>query len=123
MTKKMFMLLCLLLTTAVAGFTQSKLTEEQKKEFKAKQEAYKAKLNLTEEQATQMEAINMIYFEGLSALKQSSGSKMSKYKKFKSLNKERDAKAKKILTDEQYKIYKQQQQEMKEELKEKRSNR
>jgi hypothetical protein len=123
MTKKMFMLLCLLLTTAVAGFTQSKLTEEQKKEFKAKQEAYKAKLNLTEEQATQMEAINMTYFEGLSALKQSSGSKMSKYKKFKSLNKERDAKAKKILTDEQYKIYKQQQQEMKEELKEKRSNR
>lgn len=121
MTKKMLMLLCVLLTTAVTGFTQSKLSEEQKKEFKEKQEAFKAKLNLTEDQAAKMEAINMTYFEGLSALRQSSGSKLSKYKKFKSLSNERDAQAKKILTNEQYKIYKQQQKEMKEELKEKRS--
>lgn len=122
MTKKILVLLTILLTIAVAGFTQSKLTEEQKKEFKEKQEAYKAKLNLTEEQATKMEEINMTYLEGLSALKQSSGSKLSKLKKFKSLSNERDAKAKKILTEDQYKIYKQQQKEMKEELKEKRSN-
>lgn len=122
MTKKMLMLLCALLATAVTGFTQSKLTEEQKKEFKEKQAAYKAKLNLTEEQAAKMEEINQTYFEGLSALKQSSGSKLSKYKKFKSLNNERDAKARKILTEDQYKLFKQQQKEMKEELKENRSN-
>ncbi|AXY73293.1 hypothetical protein D3H65_04555 [Paraflavitalea soli] len=121
MTNKMLVLLLLLLGTAATGFTQSKLTEEQKKEFKEKQEAYKAKLNLTEDQATKMEAINMTYLEGLSALKQSSGSKLSKYKKFKSLNNERDAQAKKILTEEQYKLFKQQQKEMKEDFKEQRS--
>ncbi len=123
MTNKMFVLLMLLLGAAATGFSQSKLTEEQKKEFKEKQEAYKAKLNLTEDQATKMEAINMTYLEGLQALKGSSGSKLSKYKKFKSLNNERDAQAKKILTEDQYKIFKQQQKEMKEDFKEQRSKR
>jgi hypothetical protein len=113
----------LLLGAAATGFTQSKLTEEQKKEFKEKQEAYKAKLNLTEDQATKMEAINMTWLEGLSALKGSSGPKLSKYKRFKSLNNERDTQAKKILTEEQYKLFKQQQKEMKEELKEHGSKR
>jgi hypothetical protein len=121
MTNKTLMLLGILLTSAIMGFSQSKLTEEQKKEFKAKQEAYKAKLNLTDEQATKMEEINMTYLEGLSALKQSGGSKLSKLKKFKSLSNERDSKAKKILTEEQYKIYKEQQKEMKEDFKEQRS--
>lgn len=115
------MLLGILLTSAIMGFSQSKLTEEQKKEFKAKQEAYKAKLNLTDEQATKMDEINMTYLEGLSGLKQSSGSKLSKLKKFKSLSSERDSKVKKILTEEQYKIYKEQQKEMKEDFKEQRS--
>lgn len=121
MTKKTLTLLILLLGIAVAGSSQSKFTEEQKKEFKEKQEAYKAKLNLTEDQAAKMEAINMTYLEGLSALKESSGSKLSKYKKFKSLNNERDAQAKKILTEDQYKIFKEQQKEMKEDFKEHRS--
>ncbi len=121
MTNKMLVLLMLLLVAAATGFSQSTLTDEQKKEFKEKQEAYKAKLNLTEDQATKMEAINMAYLEGLQALKASSGSKLSKYKKFKSLSNERDTQAKKVLTEEQYKLFKQQQKEMKEELKEQRS--
>lgn len=123
MTNKMLVLLMLLLGAAATGFTQSKLTEEQKKEFKEKQAAYRAKLNLTEDQSAKMDTINMEYFEGLAALKESSGSKLSKLKKFKSLSSDRDAKAKKILTEEQYKLFKQQQKEMKEELKEQRSKR
>jgi len=121
MTNKMLVLLLLLLGAAVTGFTQSKLTEEQKKEFKEKQAAYKAKLNLTEDQSAKMDSINMEYFEGLAALKESSGSKLSKLKKFKSLSSDRDAKVKKILTEEQYKLFKQQQKEMKEDFKENRS--
>jgi hypothetical protein len=121
MTNKTLMLLCILLTTAIAGFSQSKLTEEQKKELKEKHAAYKAKLNLSEEQSTKMEEINMAYFEELATLKQSSGSKLSKLKKFKSLSSERDSKVKKILTEEQYKLYKEQQKEMKEDFKEQRS--
>ncbi len=41
---------------------------------------------------------------------------MSKYKKLKSLNAERDKKMKEVLTKDQFKIYKQQQQEMKDEF-------
>lgn len=123
MTNKMLVLLLLLLGAAVTGFTQSKLTEEQKKEFKEKQAAYKAKLNLTEDQSAKMDSINMEYFEGLAGLKESSGSKLSKLKKFKSLSSDRDAKVKKILTEEQYKLFKQQQKEMKEDFKENRSKR
>lgn len=121
MTNKTCLFVAILLTAAISGFSQSKLTEAQKKEWKAKQEAYKAKLNLTEDQATKMEEINMAYLESLSELKQSGGSRLSKLKKFKSLSNERDNKVKKILTEEQYKLYKEHQKEMKEDFKEQRS--
>jgi hypothetical protein len=102
---------------------QSKLTEEQKKEARAKYQAHKEKLNLTEDQSKQVDAINAPWFEGIAQLKKSDASKMSKYKKFKSLNAERDKKMKEVLTKDQFKIYKEQQAEMKEEFKQRRANR
>jgi hypothetical protein len=101
---------------------QSKMTPEEKEELKAKFAAYKEKLNLSEDQSVKVEAINATYFEGLSQLKNSTERKMSKYKKFKALQSTRDQKMKEVLNEEQYKLYKEFQKEMREDLKENRRN-
>ena len=113
--------LAILLSATVSA--QSKLTDEQTKEAKAKYEEYKQKLNLNEDQSKKVDAINTTYFEGIAALKNSNASKLSKYRKFKSLNSDRDQQMKDVLTKDQYKIYKEQQEERKEEFKQRRANR
>jgi hypothetical protein len=120
---KLTAVLVLITLTAANASAQSKMTEEQKIKAKATYQAYKEKLNLTEDQSKKVDVINTTWFEGISELKKSDASKMSKYKKFKSLNAERDKKMKEVLTKDQFKIYKQQQAEMKEEFKQRRANR
>ena len=109
--------------TANQASAQSKMTEEQKKEAKARYQEYKEKLNLTDDQSGKVDAINTTWFEGISALKNSDDSKLAKYKKLKSLNADRDKQMKAVLTKEQFKIYKQQQEERKEAFKQRRANR
>lgn len=123
--KKTLLAILLISAFGLAASAQSpgsKLSEEQKKELKAKMDAYRAQLNLSEEQETKVEAVNAEYIEELSKLKESNASRMKKYKALKQANQNRDRKMKEILTADQYKIYKAQQQEMKEELKARRSN-
>jgi hypothetical protein len=102
---------------------QSKMTEEQKKEAKANYQAYKEKMNLTEEQSKKVDAINAEWLTGLADLKKSNASKMGKYKKYKALKSDKDQKMKAVLTKDQYKIYQQHQKEMKDEYQERRANR
>jgi len=113
--------IALLITATVSA--QSKLTDEQTNEAKAKYQEYKQQLNLNDDQSKKVDAINTTYFHGIAELKTSNASKLSKYKKFKSLNSERDKQMKDILTKDQYKTYKEQQQEMKDEFKQRRANR
>jgi hypothetical protein len=116
-------LLALLILVASQTSAQSKMTDEQKKEAKAKYQAYKEKLNLTEEQSKKVDAINSDWIEGLADLKSSSAGKMAQYKKYKALKSDRDQKMKGVLTKDQYKIYQQQQQEIKDDFQERRANR
>lgn len=120
---KLTAVLVLITMVAAHATAQSKLTEEQKKEAIAKYQASKEALNLTEDQSKKVDAINTTWYEGIAALKRSNASKMSKYKKLKSLRSERDKKMKEVLTKDQFKIYKQQQAEMKDEFKQRRANR
>lgn len=108
---------------SAGAFAQSKMTDEQKKEAKARYEQYKQKLNLNDDQSKKVDAINTTYFEGIGELKNSNASKLSKYRKFKSLSSDRDKKMKAVLTKEQYKTYKEQQEQRKEEFKQRRANR
>jgi ABC-type oligopeptide transport system substrate-binding subunit len=119
--KRRLIITAMLLLGSVAAFSQSKLSEEQKKEFRAQLKTYQDKLNLSEDQASKMEVVNLAYFEGLADLKSRGGSRMAKYKMYKGLNDERDFKVKQILDAGQYKIYLQQQKEMKEEMRERRN--
>jgi hypothetical protein len=118
-----FMSLTLAILLSATVLAQSKLTDEQKNEAKAKYEEYKQKLNLNDTQSKKVDAINTTYFEGIAELKSSNASKLSKYKKFKSLSSERDKQMKDVLTKDQYKMYKEQQHERKDEFKQRRANR
>lgn len=117
---------CVLLLMAVVISVnvnaQSKLTEEQKKELQAKYEEYKTKLNLSEAQEEKVKAINTTYFEGLAALKESGGSKLSRLKTFRKLSGEKDKQMKTVLDASQYETYKKMQKEMREEFKNKRKH-
>lgn len=104
-----------------AQTSKPKLTEEQKKEMKAKLDAYRESLNLSDEQKSKAEEVNMEYMEALSKIKENGGSRMSRYKKFMQASNNRDKKMKEILTKEQHKIYKEHQEEFKEELKNRRA--
>ena len=120
--KTMMKTLVMTILVAVSGSVcaQSRMTEEQKAEAKAKYEEYRKRLNLTDEQSEKVEEINLVFFEGLAELKNSDESRLSKYKKFKKLKSEKDGEMKKVLDDEQYKIYAEFQAEMKEEFMENR---
>ena len=120
---KLTLVLILATGAAVGASAQSKMTEEQKKETKAKYQEYKEKLNLTEDQSKKVDAINSTWFEGIAELRNSSSSKMAKYKRYKSLNADKDKQMKEVLTKEQFKTYKQQQKEMKSDFKQRRANR
>lgn len=122
--KKLIIFVLLLVAVCTSSNAQSnnpKLSEEQKKEWKARLDAYREKLNLTDEQKPQVEEANMAYLEALSEIRESGGSKLSKYRTYKKANAERDKKMKSILSKEQYKIYKEQQEEFKEEIKARRA--
>lgn len=117
---------CVLLL-AVCGlttgaFAQSKPADEQKEELVAKMESYRVELDLSEEQQEKFKSINSKYFEGLSALKASSASKLAKFKQFRALSETRDKEMKQILDKEQHKRYKDMQKEMKSELKSRRKS-
>jgi hypothetical protein len=116
-------LLALLMLVANRASAQSKMTEEQKKEAKANYQAYKEKMNLSEEQSKKVDAINAEWLTGLADLKKLNASKMAKYKKYKALKSDKDQKMKEVLTKDQYKIYQQHQKEMKDEYQERRANR
>ena len=101
----------------------SRMTEEEKEEAKARYEAYQEKLNLTEAQSAEVEEINLTFFEELSELKKSNEARFAKYKKLKSLGKERDKEMEAVLDDSQYKIYQEYQAEIRDEFKQNRKGR
>jgi hypothetical protein len=117
----LMMLFAALMVSAHAQTGKPKFTEEQKKELKAKLDAYREKLNLSDDQKSKVDTVNMEYMEALSKIKEEGGSKMSRYKKFRQASNNRDKKMKEILTKEQYKIYKKHQEEFKEELRARRA--
>lgn len=121
--KSLFTIMLLLLAVLAPGLVnaQSKLTEEKKKELQEKFETYKAQLNLTEAQQEKVKVINTAYFEELAGIKESGGSKLAKLKAFRKLSDKRDKEMKAVLDKDQYATYQKMQQEMKEEIRNKRT--
>lgn len=101
---------------------QSRLSPEQLKEIKAKFTDFKAKLNLSDDQAAKVKVIDSTYFEGLAELRTSNNSKLSRLRKFKSLNANRDKQMKQVLNAQQLAEYQAFKTEMKDEFKASRNN-
>ena len=120
--KKLLMIVCVMFIGCGSVYCQSRMTEAEKEEVVARHRAYMEELNLSEEQKPKVEEINMTYFEGLSNLKKSDASKLERYKTFKTLSTRRDDEMKKVLTKEQYAIYRENQQEQRKNFKERRRN-
>lgn len=110
------------IATYSAALGQSRMTQEEKEEVVARYREYMEELNLTEEQKPKVEEINRTFFEGVSELRNSTRSRMEKYRTFKKLRSARDKEMKSVLTDEQYAVYKENQKEQREKFKE-RNNR
>ena len=110
----------LLMVLSLGLHAQSRMTEAQKEEAKAKYQAYREKLQLTDEQSTKVEAVNMAFFEGLAPLRTSDESRLSKYRQFKKLQADKDKQMKEVLDDRQFKLYREFQAEMKEDFRENR---
>lgn len=123
--KKVIKIVALVSVTLAAthASAQSRMSEQQKQEVKAKYQALKQKLNLTDEQSMKMDSINSAWFKGIADIRASGGSRLAKHQKLTSLNEQRNKQMKGILTKEQFKLFKQEQKEMKGELKQRRANR
>jgi len=123
--KKVFIGVLLVFFCALTTKAQTarQLSDEQKKELKVKMEAYKAELNLSDDQQSKFEEINLQFAEELSKLKDDNGTKLNKYKKIKRISDERNRKMKELLSADQYKIFQSHQDDVKKQLKSRRANR
>ena len=115
-----FALFLIGINTNCAQSRVTNLTEEQKEEIKKNLEAYAAALHLSEEQKPKFEKITKKYAEQMKAVKDSGGRPMSKFKKVKSIRKNKDADMKSLLSKDQYKVYLEKQKEMQKKMKERR---
>ena len=115
-----FALFLIGINTNCAQSKATNLTEEQKEEIKKNLEAYAAALHLSEEQKPKFEEITKKYAEQMKAVKDSGGRPMSKFKKVKSIRKNKDADMKSLLSKDQYKVYLEKQKEIQKKMKERR---
>ena len=115
-----FALFLIGINTTIAQTRANDLTEEQKEEIKKSLEEYASALDLSEGQRPIFEEITKNYAKQMIAVKDSGGRRMSKYKKVKSIRKNKDAEVKKLLSKDQYKVYLEKQKEMQKRMKKRR---
>lgn len=98
---------------------ESTLTEEQKNQMQEQLKVYYDNLDLTEAQKPKFEEITIKYGKQLMHLKESNKGKLAKRKEFKTINENRNAEMKLLLSEEQFLEYQEIQKEMQEKMKEK----
>ena len=112
-------LLALLVIIGCAGFTQIHAQDKSKEKAKRLTDSMTVHLNLTADQVPKVLAINEAFAGKAADAKNSDAGKMGKVKKVKSAGKSRKEALKEVLTDEQYKLFIEEQKEKKEEIKDK----
>jgi len=115
-----FALFLIGINTTIAQTKANNLSEEQKEEIKRNLEEYAATLSLSDDQRSKFEEITKKYAEQMQALNNGGGRKLQKYKKVKSIRKNKNAEMKMLLSKEQYKVYLDKQEEMRNKMKQRR---
>jgi len=115
-----FALFLIGINTTIAQTKATNLSEKQKEEIKRNLEEYAATLSLSDDQRSKFEEITKKYAEQMQALKNGGRRKLQKYKKVKSIRKNKNAEMKILLSKEQYKVYLNKQEEMRDKMKQRR---
>ncbi|MEL6969091.1 MAG: hypothetical protein AAFZ63_12810 [Bacteroidota bacterium] len=105
-------------------FAQSQAAEvsdAEKEQMAQAMEEFFAALNLTEDQKAEFKAISSKYNAQMIAVRDSDMSNMKKYREVKSIRSNRNAEMEELLTEEQYEIYLEKQEEMQQQMKERRN--
>lgn len=118
---------CLVIVLLLSFFSlyssaQDASTEARKAKLQQQKKEYYSLLNLNESQQKEMDKIQIEFLEEAEKLKQSNQSRFRKGQQLKSLQKRKDSRVKKILSPEQFLIYKQEQERRKTEWKQNRNN-
>ena len=119
-SSKLWLFIALLLvgiTNINAQTKREDLSDEQKEEIKKNVEEYAASLNLTDVQKPEFEAITKKYAKQMKAVRDNGVGKFKKYRKLKSIRKNKDKEMKQLLNPEQFKTYLEKQEERKKEMK------
>ena len=120
LSKELWLFIALLLvgiTNINAQTKRENLSDEQKEEIKKNVEAYATSLHLTATQKTEFEAITRKYAKQMQVVRNSGGHKFKKYRKLKSIRKNKDKEMKPLLNPEQFKTYLEKQEERKQQMK------
>ncbi|MDD7886935.1 hypothetical protein [Flavivirga sp. 57AJ16] len=107
-------------TTAVAQ--ERELWEEQKAQMETQLATYFEKLDLSEEQKPKFEEITKKYGKQMMKLKENNKGRLAKYREYKSILENKKKEIKDILSNAQYEIYEETQEEIVQKIKEKRNN-
>ncbi len=118
----LFALFLLSVNVSSAQNRGTNLSDAQKEELKQNLEEYALALNLSETQQSEFEAITRKYAKQMKGVKNDGGSRMSKYRKVKSIRASKNAEMKKLLSKEQYNVYLKKQKEMEKKMRERRKN-
>ena len=119
-SKKLWLFIALLLvgiTNINAQTKRENLSAEQKEEIKKNVEEYATSLNLTAIQKSEFEAITRKYAKQMKAVRDGGGGRFKKYRKLKSIRKNKDKEMKQLLHPEQFKTYLEKQEERKKQMK------
>lgn len=100
---------------------EKNLSEEEKAELASAMEEYFTAIDLTDEQKVEFEAITKKYAAEMRTVQESSGGKLQKMKQLKSIRSNKNAEMKKLLSEDQYKIYLEKQDEMQQKMRENRN--
>lgn len=102
-------------------FAQSELKQmPADQRAKLQTERMTASLKLDAEQTRKVGQINLKYAQKMDPVIEGTGSKMSKFKTFKSISNEKEAELKGVLTSQQFELFQKQQREMKDNLRDQR---
>ncbi len=114
------MIASMLMIAPANAYSQAPMSEGKRQEARERYQAHLDKLKLTEEQKPKVDEVNKEYLQALATTRKSEASRLEKYNTLKQLRSTRDEKLKAILTEEQYAIYQDDQQERRKQLRERR---
>lgn len=114
------LLICFCSNYSVAQEESTTSQENQEQEINKNLDEFAQLLSLTEEQKPQFKAISKKYLAKMMKVRDSDQGKIGKYKKVKSIRKKRNAEMKELLSEEQFKLYKEKQKELQKKMKENR---